>query len=390
MASHFFRQTASLTSAAIRSVPQRLGASLVTVVGITTVMAVLVSMLSLGQGVGYLAQTGARPEHAVVISRGAQSSLQSSIPRDWLGIASNAPGIKKDARGQPIVAGGLIFQTDAKTRNNQRASMGILGMGSSGLEFWSYTKIIEGRRFQPGLHELNISAGARARFKDHGLGDRIRIRGTDWTIVGVYTANGGFLDSAAIADADTLMSVLQRTAYSALYIVMDSPASFPALKRTLESDATLQVDVKTESDNNAQATKTIQTVLDYVSYFIGGIMGIGAVCGALASLYAAVDTRRREIATLRAIGFSAGPVVISVLAEGLALAIPSALLGAAIAWFLFNGHVVAALQISFPLVVTAASVTTSIFWAISIALLGGLLPAIRAARLPVATALRAT
>jgi putative ABC transport system permease protein len=268
--------------------------------------------------------------------------------------------------------------------------MGILGMSTSGLEFWSQTKIIAGRRFQPGLHELNVSAGARARFKDHGLGDRVRIRGTDWTIVGIYRADGGFLDNAAIADADTLMSVLQRTAYSALYIVMDSPGSFPALKRALESDATLQVDVKTESDNNAQATKTIQTVLDYVSYFIGGIMGIGAVCGALASLYAAVDSRRREIATLRAIGFSAGPVIISVLAEGLALAIPSALLGAGIAWFLFNGHVVAALQISFPLLVTAATIVTSILWAISIALLGGLLPAIRAARVPVATALRAT
>ena len=390
MASHFFRQTAALTSAAVRSLPQRLGASLVTVVGITTVMAVLVSLLALGQGVAYLGQTGARPEHAVVISRGATSSLQSSIPRDWLGIASNAPGIKKNERGEPIVAGGLIFQTDAITRKNQRGSMGILGMSRSGAQFWTQTKIIEGRRFQPGLHELDVSAGARGRFKNRSLGDLVRIRGTDWTIVGVYTADGGFLDNAAIADADTLMSVLQRTAYSALYVVLDSPSAFPALKTALETDATMSVEVKTEADNNAQATKQIKNILDFVSYFVGGIMGIGAVCGALASLYAAVDSRRREIATLRAIGFSAGPVVISVLAEGLALAIPSALLGAGIAWFLFNGHVVAALQISFPLLVTAAAVTTSIFWSVIIALLGGLLPAVRAARLPVAIALRAS
>ena len=386
---HAFRQTVSLTSSAVRSIPQRLGASLVTVVGITVVMAVLVSLLALGQGVAYLAKTGARADRASVLSHGVQSATQSSIPRASLGIVQNAPGTRKDSRGRALAAGALALSADAITTNNQRASVGIFAMTPIGEEVWPEIKIIEGRRFQPGLHEVIVSDNVRRRFKGYELAGHARIRGTDWTIVGVFAPLGGFFDNTIIADAETVMSAFTRTTFTGITVVIE-PGQYETFKRAIEGDPTLSADVKTEAQANEQIVGQLKNVLDFVSYFVGGIMALGAVCGALASLYAAVDSRKREIATLRAIGFSAFPIVVAVLAEALILAIPAALLGAAIAWLMFNGHVVAALGLTFPLTVSVHALNVSIFWSIAIALIGGFLPAIRAARLPVATALRAS
>ncbi len=173
-------------------------------------------------------------------------------------------------------------------------------------------------------------------------------------------------------------------------VQLDSAAAYDTFKHVVTADPSLTVDVQTEAQNRLDTIKQLKGLLDFISYFVGGLMALGAVCGALSSLYAAVDARRREIATLRAIGFSSGPVVISVLVEGIVLALPAALLGALIAWLMFNGNIISTVGLTFPLAVTPHLVIISLFWAVSIALLGGLLPALRAADLPVATALRAT
>jgi putative ABC transport system permease protein len=384
------RNALALTLAAIRSIPQRLGASLVTVISITTVMGVLVSMLALGQGVEALAQTAAHPDRAQILASGAQSSMVSALPRSVVPSLLDKPGIKRDAEGKPIAMGGFLTIIDAVTRQNQRESVGVFSVGPQWRKIYPEVHIVEGRYFQPGLRELIVADRIRARFKGLDIGDEVRMQGSYWKVVGVFRAGSSFFDNATLADADTVLAAFPQSPYTGVYLVLESPAAFNTLKKALADDPTLSVDLKTEAEANENAVKNIRGVLDFVSYFIGSLMALGATCGALASLYAAVDARRVEIATLRAIGFGPTPVVVSVLAEGMCLAIPAALLGAGIAAYLFNGQLVATGGVNFPMTVTPQLVVISICWSLAIALVGGLLPSIRAARLPVATALRET
>src|SRR6516225_6460940 len=184
-----------------------------------------------------------------------------------------------------------------------------------------------------GLHELIVSDLMRKRFRHLDVGDEVRVRGTPWKIVGAYQGPKAFNDSV-IGDAETVLSAFPQSSYNVVNVWLESPKQFATFKQAVTGDPTLMVDVKTQAESNEAILRPQRQLLDFISYFIGGLMGLGAVCGALASLYAAVDARRVEIATLRAIGFRSMPVVISVLAEGLLLAIPAALLGAGIVWYL--------------------------------------------------------
>jgi len=377
-----------LTVAAIRSIPERLGTSAVTVISITTVMGVLVAMLALGQGLERLVLTGVRDDNAVVLSSGAPSALQSSLPKTILDSISDKPGIKRDADGKPLAAASVFMFIDAVNRHNQR---GVVSLYSATPQWRKITPvhILEGRFFQPGLHELIVSDLMRKRFRHLDLGEEVRVRGTPWRIVGVYTSSTTALNDAVIGDADTVLAAFPNSTFNEADVLLDSPSAFSTFKRSVTSDPALKADVKTQAEAAADIIKPEQRLLDFISYFLGGLMALGAACGALASLYATVDAREVEIATLRAIGFGAVPVVVSVLVEGLLLAIPAALIGAGIDWYLFNQHIVVAGGITFPMAVTPHLVVVALCWALSIAIIGGILPSIRAARLPVATAIRA-
>lgn len=383
---HFF----ALTATALRSLPQRLGSSLVTVISISTVIGVLVAMLALGGGLESFSQTGVRADRVSIVYRGAQSVMDSSLAAADIPKILDMPGIRRDSQGAPMASGIVTQIIDGVTRKNQHGSIGLFAANTRWREIWPEVHLLAGRYFQPGLHELLISEVMRRRFKGVDLGDEVKIHGSPWRIVGVFKGNGGFFDDALVTDSKTLLSALPQATYSAVDAVLESPASFAALKQAVTSDPALKADVLTESEANETVIKSLRNVLDFVSYFIGGLMAIGAVCAALNSLYAAVAARSREIATLRAIGFGRGPIVGSVLAEGMILAIPSALVGAVAAWVLFNDNVVDAGGLTFQMSVTPHLVVVSICWAFGIALIGGLLPAIRAASLPVAIALRAS
>jgi len=387
---HGFRQSLELTITGLRSLPARFGASLVTVISVITVMGVLVTMLALGQGLERLAHTGARPDRVMVIAAGAQSSLASSVSRSTLDKVLDKPGIRHDAQGKPLVTGVVLMVIDGVTKMNRHGSIGFFAAGPQWRQIWPNVQVVEGRYFQPGLHELLVSQRIRSRFKGMDPGDTVKARGTAWKIVGVYKDTGGFFDNSLVADADTVIAAFPQTTYSSVSVMLQSPSDLKTFKDAVTSDPTLSANVQTDDEVNEGVIKGLRDVLDFISYFIASLMGIGAACGALSSLYAAVDSRTREIATLRAIGFGSGAVVTSVLAEGMILAIPAALLGAGIAWLLFNGNVVVAGGLSFHMTVTPHLVVISLCWAIAIAAIGGLLPAIRAARLPVATALRAS
>ncbi len=383
-----FRHFFALVGTALRSIPQRLGAALVTVISITTVIGVLVAMLALGQGLESFAQTGVRDEEVIVIASGAESAMNSSLSVADVVKIIDKPGIRRDGQGKPMASGSVTQIVDGITRRNQHGSIGLFAANTRWREIWPEVHLLSGRLFQPGLHELLVSEVIRKRFKDVDVGDQVKINGSPWKIVGVFKGNGGFFDDALVTDSDTLLAALPQATYSSVAAILQTPASFGILSNAVSSDPTLKAKVLTSAQANEAVIKGLRNILDFVSYFIGGLMAIGAVCGALSSLYAAVAARTVEIATLRAIGFGAGPIVGSVLAEGLLLAIPPALIGAAASWVLFNGDVVDAGGLTFQMSVTAHLLEISIFWALAIALIGGMFPAIRAASVPVATALR--
>jgi len=243
---------------------------------------------------------------------------------------------------------------------------------------------------------LIVGKAAQRLYKGLDVGSHVTLKGTTWTVVGTFESGGNARESELIADAQTLNSAYRRgNGAQSVLVILDSAASFQTFKDSITSNPQLQVDVATEKDFGTQQSDRISKILKIVAYVVGGIMAVGAIFGALNTTYSAVSARSREIATLRAIGFGPTPVVVSIFVEALLLALIGGTIGAVIAWLLFNGHSVDTSgggfsgQLIFDLTVTPALVALGIVWACVIGVIGGLFPAIRAARLPVATALRA-
>ncbi len=313
-----------LTVTAVCSIPERLGTSAVIVISITAVTSVLVAMLALGQGLEELARADVRADQAVVLSAGAQSAVQSSLPKTILGSISDKPGIMRDPRGEPEMFGAAFMYMDAVSRENRRSAVSFYFVTPGFWEINSGVRIIEGRNVRPGLRELIVSDVIRRRFRHMNVGDQVRIRGTSWKIVGAYHSES--LQDWVIGDADTMLAAFPRSTFNTVNVIVESPAAFAMFKQAVTNDPTLTVRVMTQAESNEAVLRPQRKLFDFISYFLGGLMGLGAACGALASLYASVDARTFEIGTLRAIGFNAVPVVVSVLVEGMLLAIVAALL----------------------------------------------------------------
>jgi putative ABC transport system permease protein len=256
-------------------------------------------------------------------------------------------------------------------------------------------KLIGGRMFQPSVNELIVGKAAKAQYKDMEIGSHIATRTATWTVVGTFTTGGDAHESELMADADTVMSADHGSTYGSITALLDSPSSLGKLADSLTANPAVRVDVTRERDYYSRQSKTVSSLLSILVYVVGGIMGVGAIFGALNTMYSAVSTRMTEIATLRAIGFGSTSIVISVLAEALLLAAAGGILGAVAAWAFFNGRTVsttqgsAYAQLIFDITVTFQLALVGIATAIAIGFIGGLFPALRAARLPIATALRA-
>lgn len=373
---------------ALRSIPTRLGASLVTVIGIMTVVAVLVSLLSMGEG-AQLWETGqSRPDRAVVLSHGALSAFQSRITHQQISVLSHEPGVKHDVDGTPLVTSGRMIGVDVVTKANERGTLYLVGQTNR--RVYPEIHMLAGHWPRSGLHELAVSKVAQRLDQGVEMGDHIDIRGSQWTIVGVFEDAKGVFEQVLFGDGETVLSAFGQDSYQQFVVMLTSPAAFQQFKQAVLADPSLQVDVYTEAANRETTFKGLRGLLDFVSYFIGTVMAMGAVCAALSSLYASVDARRREIATLRAIGFGSNAVLASVLIEGMLLALGAAIVGALIAWIIFDGKVIKAEGLTFPLYVSPHLVLISIIWALVIGLVGGLLPALRAARHPLAFAMQDT
>jgi putative ABC transport system permease protein len=345
-------------------------------------------MLAMGTGAREQQVANVRPDRVVVTTRGTRPG-QGSISRQEAAVILGLPGVRKDAKGNPIVVFQSMVPIEGRRRSTgNRIYFPLVGATDTIAEFSPELHFTAGRPLKPGLHELVASNSCRRQFVGFEIGARRPIRGSDWTVVGLFD-QGHAQECLVYADADTLMTAFNRNTYSSAAVMLQSPAHYEVFRAAVTTNPALRLDVQREKDAVEDNFRQLNSILSFVSFFVGTIMAIGATLGAVNSLYAMVDSRQREIATLRAIGFRSGAVVLAVLLESMLLALPGALLGSFLAWLLFNGLAASPFGYSFRLAVTLPLAVLGIEWALAMGLLGGLLPALRAARMPVVTALRA-
>ncbi len=290
----FLKQTGVLATTGLRGISQRRGASLVTVVGVTMVVGVLVALLSLSAGADIFTGKGASPDELVVLGRGAQSAPQSFLTRETFSVVADAPGVKRSPDGRPYALATAMMGVDAIKKDGKRNSIYLVGFSSGVRLVQSNLKIIQGRYYRPGVHELLVAEPLRKMYRGLEVGDRINLHGSDWTVVGVFAGNDSIGDSILRADADTVMSAFSLTTYQQANVKLESVADIPRFKAALAANPAIAVDVSTVSENLRHTFEPLNKLFDFIAYFVGGVMASGAVFGALNSLYASVDSRRRS------------------------------------------------------------------------------------------------
>jgi len=388
------RQMLSVTRIGISTIPQRLGASSVVVVGIAGVVAVLVALLAMAQGFQQTLRETGNDETAIVMRAGSQTELNSVLDHDTAVLVSQASQVMHGPRGQPIASPELVVVASLpKKATGLDANVELRGVGERAWDLRPNVQITVGRKFRPGLRELIAGKDAQRQFAGIEPGSTVKLNEQVWTVVGGFDS-GDSHNSELWGDTDIIGSAYRRgSSTSSVTVRLTTPEAFDAFKAALQADKRVQVDVSTtRSYYNAQSD-TISTIIRILGTVVGAIMAIGAVFGALNSMYAAVATRTREIATLRAIGFRGTPVVVSVMIETLLLALLGGAIGAGLAWAIFDNYTASTLGSNFSQVVFAFRVTPELLWdglkwALTIGLVGGLFPALRAARQPVTAGLR--
>ncbi|HUS24791.1 MAG TPA: ABC transporter permease [Candidatus Binatia bacterium] len=380
----------------LRNVGSRLGTSLVIVVGIAGVVGVLVSMLSMSRGFERtLAGTGSE-SRALLLSAGVISELSSGISRDAVPLIASLPGISRGADGQPLVSAETMVITELKRPDPPYGALNVAlrGVEPAGLAMRREVKLAEGRWFQTGLNEVVAGRGAQRQFGGVAVGTVLHFRGSQWTVVGIFESGGDAHESELWTDANTARNAFGRPGASSLLVQLESPAALAPLQAALKADPRFQLEAQSERHYYESQSQSFTDRLGVLTGILVTLMAIGALFGALNTMYSAVSARSREIATLRAIGFSGAPVVASVLVEAVVLAVAGGSLGAAVSYALFNGMTVSTIggnftQVAFSFAVTPDLLQKGLLWSIGIGLIGGLAPALRAARLPVVDALRA-
>ncbi len=389
-------QIGAVTALNVRSIPSRLGTSLVIVIGIAGVVGVLVALLSMGAGfAATLGGTGTE-ERTIVLRGGSVDELSSVITREQSQIIGDAPGVARDADGKPVMVAEFYLLTDvAKPDSTSPNNVVVRGTQSDVARVRPEFRIVEGRMFESGVREVIIGTGVARQFETLQRGGTVDVRDGAWKIVGIFETGGDVHESELWVDAGALETASRRSAFNSVTLQLESADAFQAFKDALTTDPRMVVNPQRQTDYYASRSEQLHMLIRILGYTVAVIMGIGAVFGALNVMYAAVATRTVEIATLRALGFGGLPVVISVMIESLLLALAGGLVGALGAYLFFNGFTVNTLnfqtfsQVAFAFQVTPELIRQGIVWALVMGLIGGLFPAVRAARLPVVDALRA-
>jgi putative ABC transport system permease protein len=388
-------QIAAITGLNLKSIPERWASSLVIVVGLAGVVAVFCALLAMSAGFASTLQASGRTDNAIVLRGGSDAELNSGLLREAVQLAREAPGVRKGADGKPlasaevIVIAELVRQGDA----NNGANTTVRGVEPNAFALRPQLKIVEGRAFRPGLRELIVGRGVTRQFQGAELGKVVRMRGSDWTVVGIFESGDAY-ESELWADVEVAQTTFNRRGYSSVLLGLESADALRQVRDALQADPRLTVDVSDQQAYFSSQTRQFRKTIGYLAGFVTVIMALGAIFAALNTMYAAVAARGKEIATLRALGFGGFPVMASVLIESLALAFVGGVVGAVLAYLLFNNFSVSTLgenftQVVFAFKVTPQLVVTGLVIALVIGLIGGLLPAWRAARLPITAALRA-
>lgn len=389
-------QVFAVTKVTLQSIPQRLGSSVVAIVGIGGVVIVFTAVLSIAEGFRSAMQGTGDPRTVIVMRSGSDTEMTSGFSGDEARLITEAPGIERGPDGvhaSPELF--VIIGHPLKRSGSGDANVPLRGLTPTALQVRPDLHIVEGRMFTPGTSEIVVGRAASRQFANLTLGSSVRSGKMTWQVVGIFEARGSVAESELWCDAKVLQGVYQRgNSYQSVYLRLETIDSLQRLKDALTTDPRLNVTVVREPDYFAQQSQVMQTIIRTIGIGIAVLMGLGAVFGAVNTMYSAVSARTREIATLRALGFGSMPVVISVLVEALLLSLVGGVLGGLVAWAGFDGYQTATMnwqsfsQVAFAFAVTPALLAQGLIYAAIMGLLGGLLPAIRAARLPVVTALR--
>lgn len=388
-----FEQVAAITLLNIKSLAHRLGTSSVIVVGICGVVAVLVALLSMAQGFRATLEGEAPPSRIIVVREGATSEINGAITFEQAAVIRNLRGISR-SDGTPMIGfESYVSVNIPKQANASAANVPFRGVSAASFDVRPEFEIVEGRMFEFGRNEIVVGVGAANQFAGLSLGESIRLRNVDWQVVGLFQAQDSIHQSEIWTDVLMLNAAFNRGSnYSSLVAELDSSDSFALLEQQIAADRRLTAKPHRVTDYySAQSESTSQLILG-VGYLIIAIMAVGSVFAVLNTMHAAISTRSVEIATLRAIGFGATPLVLALMLEALLLALLGGAIGAGISYALFNGFTASTMgsntQVSFDFLVSAENIKNGIVLAAFLGLLGGLLPAIRAARIDIASGLR--
>ena len=394
---NWLSQVASVTFFNIRTVPQRKGAAIAAAVGIAGVVAVLVGVLSIADGFRAAMSAAGQDDVVIVLRSGADSEMTSGLSRDEVRLIADAPGVARTSDGPLASAELFVIINLPKRSTGTDANVPFRGVSSMAMTVRGDVRITEGRNFEPGRNEVIVGAGAARTFTGCDLGTNLRIGQNEWRVVGIFSGGGGSAESEVWTDAAVLQPAYHRgDTFQSVYAKLSSPAAFDQFKDAVTTNPQLKVKAQRQSDYLAEQSSMLISFIRGLGVTIAALMALGALFGALNTMYSAVASRTKEIATLRALGFGSSPVILSVMFESLSLALIGGAAGAAVAYFAFNGFKAATMnwqtfsQVAFTFAVTPQLLVFAIIWAASIGLVGGLFPALRASRLPIASALRET
>jgi putative ABC transport system permease protein len=391
------KQAASVTAMNLRSVGERRGAALVAVVGIAGVVAVLIGIFSINEGFRAVLELSGSDEVAIVLRGGGTSEMTSGLSQQQTRIIGDAPGVLREG-GTPVSSAELYVIVDVPLKSTGTpANVPLRGVGPLAPKLRQGFHLIDGRTFTPGTNEVIVGRGAAEQNVGLTVGSELRQGTNVWNVVGVFADTGSVAESEIWSDAIVLQGVYNRgTSYQSTRVRLENAAALQTFKDALTSDPRVNVNVLTEREYYAQQARALVVLVTILGRAIAVLMGLAAIFGALATMYAAVSSRAKEIATLRAIGFGAFPVVASVIAEALILGLVGGTIGGLIAYFGFNGVRASTMnlssfsQITFAFTVTPALLVQSLVYALVLGFFGGLMPSVRAARLPITIGLRDT
>jgi putative ABC transport system permease protein len=392
---NWLSQTIAVTKVTLQSIPQRLGSSVVAIIGIGGVVIVFTAVLSIAEGFRAAMQGTGDPRTVMVMRAGSDTEMTSGFAGEEARLFTEAPGIERGPDGVHASPELFVIIGHPLQRSGTDANVPLRGLTPIALRVRPDLHLAEGRMFTPGTSEIVVGRAASRQFSNLAVGSTVKSGKMTWQVVGIFEARGSVAESELWCDARVLQSVYQRgNSYQSVYLRLETVDSFQRLKDALTTDPRLSVTVVREPDYYAQQSQVLQSVIWGIGLTIAVLMGLGAIFGAVNTMYSAVATRTREIATLRALGFGSTPVVVSVLIEAVLLSLVGGVLGGLIAWAGFDGYQTATMnlqsfsQVAFAFAVTPRLLIWGLMASTAMGLLGGLLPAYRAARVPVVSALR--